>query len=634
MRAPSSQHRSLFSWLFLCLLFALCGVLGFLQYRWIGEVSVAARERLQGSLQASLIRLSQEFNSEIAAACFALVPAISVPDVPTLEAQLESRFRQWQPNARHAGLLRTVALAVPREQTVGLRFLNLQTGVLEPGRWPPGWSDIRRRLESNPAGRPWSAEGPPGFPPDSEPGNELPSASGDGFSFDIPIFGAAEPRRPPAPPSRREIAWIVFQIDPQYVRGVLLPELVRRYLGTGGESDYQVTVVTRSTPPAILYESDRGQSRNISSAADASVSLFDVGFEVFRDGPQAAGRRGRGGNDRGFRASEPPGRGPQGMVSRGFLGRGPEPDSGRWTMIVRHRAGSLEAVVSRTRRANLAVTAVVLLLMMATVAALVRYTRRAQRLAELQMDFVAGVSHELRTPLTVIHTAAYNLQGKLASQPQQVERYGALIQKESGRLKVLVEQILRFAGIEAGRAIEATAPVSVEDVIDAAIENSKALVASSGCTVEKRVAPRLPMVLGDSVALSHVVANLIGNAVKYGRTDGGMRNGGTPDSARADRWIGVSATPAGPQTIEIRVADRGPGIPRDEQDRIFDPFFRGARARHAQIHGTGLGLSISKKIVEAHGGTISVKSEPMQGAEFIVSLPAIPVDAAPGEDLP
>jgi signal transduction histidine kinase len=79
---------------------------------------------------------------------------------------------------------------------------------------------------------------------------------------------------------------------------------------------------------------------------------------------------------------------------------------------VRHRAGSLDAAVARARRRNLAVTAGVLLLMAASVSTLIRFTRRAQRLAELQMEFVAGVSHELRTPLTVIHTAAYNLRGK------------------------------------------------------------------------------------------------------------------------------------------------------------------------------------------------------------------------------
>jgi signal transduction histidine kinase len=123
-------------------------------------------------------------------------------------------------------------------------------------------------------------------------------------------------------------------------------------------------------------------------------------------------------------------------------------------MYVRYRVGSLEAVVAQSRLRSLAVTAGVLLSMLATADALLRYTRRAQRLADLQMDFVAGVSHELRTPLTVIHTAAYNLQGKMANNPAQVEKYGALIQRESGRLGELVEQVLPFAGAHAGAAFQ------------------------------------------------------------------------------------------------------------------------------------------------------------------------------------
>src|SRR5205823_11721439 len=106
---------------------------------------------------------------------------------------------------------------------------------------------------------------------------------------------------------------------------------------------------------------------------------------------------------------------------------------------------------------------------------------------------------------------------------------------------------------------------------------------------------------------------LFGNAVKYGM-DG-------------SNWIGISASAVvdgKDPAVEVRVADRGPGIPFDEQDHIFDPFFRGRRAVQDQVHGTGLGLNLVKKIVEAHGGTIRVKSEPMRGTEFVMRIPAAP----------
>jgi signal transduction histidine kinase len=279
-------------------------------------------------------------------------------------------------------------------------------------------------------------------------------------------------------------------------------------------------------------------------------------------------------------------------------------------MYVRNRAGSLEAVVTRTRRLNLAVTTLVLLLLAASAAALIRFTRRAQKLAELQMGFVAGVSHELRTPLTVLHTAGYNLRGKMAHNPAQVERYGALIQQESGRLKDLVEQVLRFAGAEAGQVIHEPEPLSVENVIDDTMESSKGLIDISQCQIEKDIEPGLPLILGDPMALKHALQNLLTNAAKYG--------------TKGSNWIGIFASKAndhGRTMVEIRVADRGPGIPEDEQAQIFNPFFRGQRAVQDQVHGTGLGLNLVKKIIEAHGGTIRVKSEPMKGAEFIVRIP-------------
>jgi signal transduction histidine kinase len=546
MNVEPNQRRAVLSWLFVSTLLVLCGVLGVLQYRWIGEVSLAARARLHGNLQASLDRLSRDFNSEIATACRALLPANSS------EAEYAARYEQWKRTARHGQIFRAIAIAGPQ-----LRRLNLETGAFETTGWPAEWNAIRERRR-----------GPPGPPPED-----------DGPAFELPLFGM--------PPRGAPSTSLIFELNLQYVRDVMLPELTERHLG----SDYQVEVVTRASPPSMIYQSDPDSLQRIAAAADASVGLFEVQFDrIFRpEGPPGGGGGGRGA-----------GRGP---------GRGPGNDSGRWQMLVRHRSGSLEAVVDRARWRNLAVTAGVLLLMVASVAALVRFTRRAQKLAELQMDFVAGVSHELRTPLAVIHTAAYNLRGGVARNPSQVERYGVLIQQESGRLKETVEQVLQFAGAKAGRVIQKPEPLSVETVIEAVINESR-------CVVEKRIDPGLPPILGDPVALQHALQNLIGNAAKYG-TEGG-------------NWIGVFASQTRDReqaVVEIRVADRGPGIPEDEQKHIFEPFFRGRRAVEDQIHGAGLGLNLAKKIVEAHGGSIRVKSEPMKGTEFIVRIPAAPAGA-------
>jgi signal transduction histidine kinase len=288
----------------------------------------------------------------------------------------------------------------------------------------------------------------------------------------------------------------------------------------------------------------------------------------------------------------------------------PSSDHGRWLLSVRHRSGSLEAAVDHARWRNLSVTAGILLLMLAAIGALVQFTRRAQKLAQLQMEFVAGVSHELRTPLSVIRTAAHNLGGRVISNATQVQRYGALIAEQTEKLTGIVEQVLAFSNARAGRVISTREVISIESVIEDALTASDRVIEESRCSVEKQVEAGLPPVLGDSTALQRVLLNLISNAAKYGGETG---------------WIGIYAS-ARDAAIEIRVADHGPGIPPEELGHIFDPFYRGKRAVEDQIHGTGLGLSLVKQIIEAHGGTVTVHSELGTGTEFTVLIPVAPAD--------
>lgn len=572
------------STLFVGALFVLCGILGFLQYRWIGEVSLAECQRLRTELQASLDRLSLDFNTELTTACRALVPAASGPNGKIAEQQILARYTEWTKTARHGRFFSQVAVATSNNDALRLRMLDADTGVFRTVEWPASWNAIRAELEARVSPEPLQDRRPPGPPPEDA-----------GFLLSLPLFGPPPPDAPPAPFVRGRAEWLILQLNPEYVRDVLLPELLQRHLGVEGSAEYQVEVRAKTQARTLVFRSDASRAQPTSSTADASVSLFDPRYDRILRPRMPSGMR----EDRP-RPPEMPRR----------------PDAGRWEMLVRHHAGSLDAVVARTRTRNLAVTGAVLLLMMASLAALLRFTSRAQRLAELQMDFVAGVSHELRTPLTVIHTAAYNLRGKVAANPSQVERYGDLIQRESRRLKELVEQVLRFAGANAGHVIEKTELLSVKAVIDESVESSRGFIESFGCIVEQTIEPGLPPILGDPMALKHAIENLLSNAVKYG--------------AKGSNWIGISASATRDkeqELVEIRVVDRGPGIPADEEAHIFDPFFRGRQARQDQIHGSGLGLNIVKKIIEAHGGNIQVNSKPMKGSELIVRIPAAPAGA-------
>jgi signal transduction histidine kinase len=572
MRRNDNRQSAWLSWLFVGALAVLSACLGIMQYRWIGEVSRAERERLRASLQASLNRLSQDFNAELVAACSALAPNIATPESSAAirESEYAAKYLQARDSGRHARMIKSISLAAPAGNAVELRTLNPTTARFENAEWPTAWTPLRE----------WFSEKLFNTDPHRGP-NPMGATERFPDLIEAPRFGTGRG------PFAREIEWLVIQLDLDYIRGFVIPELLQRDLGAGATGDYQTEIVMAENPSTVIYSSDEAPRERIGKSADATIRLFEprLDFLMRRPDGRGSGRRG-----------------PQPMMAS---------DRGRWLMSARHRAGSLEAVVQKARWRNLAVTTGLLILLMAATSALVRFTRRAQRLAELQMEFVAGVSHELRTPLSVMRTAGHNLRGRVASDPTRVQRYGELIEQESEKLTAIVEQVLRFANANAGRVIGTPEPVGVAELIAEAVKAGRKLIDESGCVLQLKVEPQLPPILADATALQHVLQNLLSNAVKYGSSG---------------KWIGVTASIAKDgSAVEIRVADHGAGIPAAEVAHIFDPFYRGKKPTEDQIHGTGLGLSLARRIVEAHHGTIEVRSDPDKLTEFILRLPAAPV---------
>ena len=577
-------QKAWLSWVGVGLLAVLCGVLAFLQYRWIGEVADAEKTRLHEDLQTRLSLLRRNFDDQIGNACYAFVPtAETIDKLGRQEAYLDQYRRAAEP---HRQLISRIALAVPQDRDIDLLTLNLNRNRFESADWPAGWSAMRQRILSR-----WNGE-----PPETRT-VENPAL------IELPRFGAAKF----AEPGRmREQEWLIVELNLPYIRETILPGMIQRYLGDSGKLDYDARVVVTGSPWEEVYQTPGGDRFSDSDAAVAILDLHRMPMPPLRKPMEP--------NREGPRLIHPAGGVPVTQYTRlrAEIVVGPPGDSGRgsWLLMVHHRAGSLETIVAQARRRNIALSGGILLLILASVVLLTRVTRQQQQVAEIQMNFVAGVSHELRTPLTVIRTAAYNLRGKLAQSPDHVERYGKLIQDESEKLGALVEQVLRYGNANAGRVIQDRQPVEIGNLIEECLRSSQAAIDGAGVAVEKRLSPDLPLVLADAVALKHALQNLVDNALKYG-TEG-------------HRWIGIFVSSAGGSAIEIRVADKGPGIPKEERDHIFDPFYRGRNATRDQIHGTGLGLNLVKKIVEAHGGTIQVKSASMQGTEFILRIPAAP----------
>jgi len=232
------------------------------------------------------------------------------------------------------------------------------------------------------------------------------------------------------------------------------------------------------------------------------------------------------------------------------------------------------------------------------------------------MDFVATVSHELRTPVAVMRSAAQNLSAGVVDSAD-ARRYGDLIESEGQRLTGMVDQVLEFASLGAAVSPPAMQRISPGVVVRQAVDDSRTLLASAGFAVDVDVPDdgngEAGDVLGDPEALRRAVGNLIANAVKHG-ADG--------------RWLGVSVrtVTVRPDTSEVQLAvsDRGPGVDASDLPRIFDAFYRGKRAIDRQIQGSGLGLSLVQRIVERHGGRVSVRSTSSEGATFTIHLPIAP----------
>jgi signal transduction histidine kinase len=284
---------------------------------------------------------------------------------------------------------------------------------------------------------------------------------------------------------------------------------------------------------------------------------------------------------------------------------------GRWILMAKHRSGSLEAAVAAVRMKNLVISSSVLLLLTLAVGLIVVSARRAQALARQQIEFVAAVSHELRTPVSVIGAAAGNLADGVVGDPLRVRKYGETIQGEARRLAETVERVLQLAGIAAGSSAASQAPVNPDVLVQESLAACRTEIEHAGVSVEVAIADQLPNVVGDVAALKSALQNLISNAVKYGGDA---------------KWIRISAgrelKGGSREQVVFTVEDRGMGIEADDRKHIFEPFYRGREAVSQQIQGSGLGLNLVMRIAEAHGGRVSVSSEPGKGSTFTLSLPA------------
>jgi signal transduction histidine kinase len=262
----------------------------------------------------------------------------------------------------------------------------------------------------------------------------------------------------------------------------------------------------------VVYTSDPAITAD--GPADATVGLFSIRLEDATESDLAALPWPR---PNGMRRREGPSLFGGGRMPP--FGGGGHP--GHWRLLARHRAGSVDAVVAAVRRRNLAVSGGVLALLLASAVLIVVSAQRARRLADRQVEFVAGVSHELRTPLAVICAAGDNLAAGVVTDPANAREYGRVVREEGRRLAEMVERVLDLAGTYSGHRKWRLEDVDVELVLAECFVSLEPFARERGLAIESGIGGPLPLVRAERSALRRAVTNLLQNAILHGG-DGGF----------------------------------------------------------------------------------------------------------------
>lgn len=282
-----------------------------------------------------------------------------------------------------------------------------------------------------------------------------------------------------------------------------------------------------------------------------------------------------------------------------------DPPFSNWKAGIGLKTASIEDLGRDSFRHSVMATVLVLILLLGGVVLIVRATDREARLAQAKANFVANVSHELKTPLSLLSLFSEILElGRVKNDEKRMEYY-RVMRHESRRLNKLIDNILDFSKIEAGRKTYNFAEGDMVEVIENVLASYRYQIVNSGFQIETNIQPDLPPVSIDREAMSQAISNLLDNAIKY---------------SRDVKQLSITTDRRGSE-LSVEIADRGIGIPRAEQVKIFEKFYRVGNGLVHDVKGSGLGLSLVKHIVEAHKGTISVESDVGKGSRFTILLP-------------
>lgn len=280
-------------------------------------------------------------------------------------------------------------------------------------------------------------------------------------------------------------------------------------------------------------------------------------------------------------------------------------------MAIRYPGTTIKAINQRFLRSSFIILGTLSLLLITGLFFTYRSVTKTMELAKLKSDIVSNVSHELRTPLALIRLYAETLElGRVPDEPRKLEYY-RIVRKESERLTALINNILDFSRIEAGKKEYEFRETNLPSLVRDTLDSYHYQIEQKGFRYEEHISNDVPPVRVDREAIARSLLNLVNNALKY---------------SSADKYLAVSLYPEN-GSVKLDVVDHGIGIPRAEQHKIFDKFYRVCDPMCHDNKGSGLGLALVRHIVKAHGGEISVESSPGKGSKFTITLPVKPEGA-------
>lgn len=573
--------------------------LAIIQYNWLGQLSEGELARMRANLRIGAARFADDFDKDITQ-LYSAFQSRYPDETAATNVFLSLCYKQWITGSKNPQLLKNVYYAAySNRQSLELWQLMTESDSLKPVPWDPKFQSIKKRFDSKMQIH----------EKDSSNVNRIFIFHGpvlDDFPFLIltlnPVTKFVQL------PLRAQISeYVILELDENYLRAQLIPDLLAQHFPEDNNDTYHLTIVNPATQN-IFYSNDLGITFDQIEFSDivnpiARIRMQD--FFMVTVSERAPGLKLKGVTKV---ATSIEINDTKATAIRREINNWEdtsEPDSlSRWELRIKHRSGSLETAVAQIRMKNLAISSGILLVLGASVTILFVSLRREQFLARQRMEFVAGVTHELRTPLAVLKSAGENLADGVVKSSEQITQYGKLVRDQGTFLSEMVEQVLDYAGIESGKKFLKKETISLTELFDELLSDIESQISNKNIRVDIQNGSDVQIV-GDYYAIKSAVNNVLNNAIKY-------------SSANSVVTVSVAETL---QNVSIAMKDHGMGIDPKELPMVFEPFYRTQKVRDSQIHGNGLGLSIVKKIIEQHGGSVSIDSIVDRGTTVTIYLP-------------